>query len=112
MQLSVQWGMSAKRKGTRVRGRIYSHYPQPKRLSLIGWLLPGPNNWDENNQARAKNNEVGFVLVRAYNREMITKNVGQKGFSEKENRNTKLPIYIISVQTQFSLHVLDYTLNA
>ena len=82
------------------------HYPTFEQLG------PGLNNWDENSQARAKNNEVYFVLVRAYNREMITKNVGQKGFSEKENRNTKLPIYIISVQIQFSLHVLDYTLNA
>ena len=45
-------------------------------------------------------------------RKMITKNVGQKGFSENENRNTKLPIYIISVQIQFSVHVLVYTLNA
>lgn len=63
--------------------RIYSHYPQPKWLS-IGWLLPGLNIWDENNQARAKNNEVGFVLVRAYNRKMITKNVGQKDSVKKK----------------------------
>ena len=88
-------------------------YPIDSAIQLLNnWGLDSLNNWDENSQARAKNNEVGFVLVRAYNREMITKNVGQKGFSEKENRNTKLPIYIISVQIQFSLHVLDYTLNA
>ena len=69
--------------------------PNPKRLS-IGWLLPGLNNWDENNQARAKNNEVGFVLVRAYNRKMVTKNVGQKDSVKKKTGIQNCPFTLLA----------------
>lgn len=103
MQFSLHWGMSAKSKGTSVRGSIYSHYPRPKRLST-GWLLPGLNNWDENNQARAKHEEVGFVLVRAYNRKMITKNVGPKKDSVKRKTGIQNWLFTLLVCKYNSRH--------